>query len=129
MLFHKFTSQEERREYGGSAFIEFQFCKLPFSTSIERIVAVDSIENWKNDSLYVNDENLFYERYSHIFTDGIYNNLQTGVVDIYGINYYSPSLAKDIMERIISEKTRDYEELVAWMEEAIAYNGFYILGI
>ena len=59
----------------------------------------------------------------------IRDSLQTGVVDIYGINYYSPSLAKGIRERVISEKTRDYEELVAWMEEAITYNGFYILGI
>jgi len=38
-------------------------------------------------------------------------------------------LAKGIRKRVISEKTRDYEELVAWMEEAITYNGFYILGI
>lgn len=129
MLFYKFSSQEERRAYGGSTFIEFQFCKLPSKTPIKTIVAVDSIENWKNDSLYVNDENTFYETYSHIFTDGIYNNLQTGVVDIYGINYYNPLLAKTIIERMISEKPTDYEELVAWLEKTELYNGFYILGI
>ena len=54
MLFLKFSSQDERRAYGGSAFIELQFCKLPPATPIKKIIAVDSIENWKNDSLYVN---------------------------------------------------------------------------
>ena len=32
MLFHTFSSQEERRKYGGSAFIEIQYCKLPIRT-------------------------------------------------------------------------------------------------
>ena len=79
--------------------------------------------------MYVNDENSFYETYSHIFVDGIYHNLQTGVVDIYGINYYNPSLTESIIERVISEKPADYETLVAWIEEAKLHNGFYILGI
>ena len=129
MLFLKFSSQDERRAYGGSAFIELQFCKLPPATPIKKIIAVNSIEDWKNDSLYVNDENSFYETYSHIFVDGIYHNLQTGVVDIYGINYYNPSLTESIIERVISEKPADYEALVAWIEEAKLHNGFYILGI
>ena len=30
MLFHTFKSQEERRKFGGSAFIEIQFCNMPF---------------------------------------------------------------------------------------------------
>lgn len=128
MLFHKFSPQDERRAFGGSAFIELQFCKLPFTTPINKIVAVDSIEHWKNDSLYVNDENLFYEIYSHIFINGIYN-MQTGVVDIYGINYYNLSLTKTIIERVISGKPTECEELIMWLREAKLHNGFYILGI
>ena len=49
-MFHIFNSQEERREYGGSAFIEIQFCRLPRDTSLSEIVDVDSIENWMNDT-------------------------------------------------------------------------------
>lgn len=64
MLFNIFKSQAERKKYEGAALIEMQFCKLPKDTSIEKIVAVNSIENWENDSLYINDENAFYEEYS-----------------------------------------------------------------
>ena len=55
MLFHIFNSQEERRDYGGSAFVEIQFCKLPSGTATDRLVAVDSINNWQDDSLYIDD--------------------------------------------------------------------------
>lgn len=48
MLFHTFNSQEDRRKYGGSAFIEMQFCVLPAGTGIKNIVAVDKIQNWLN---------------------------------------------------------------------------------
>ncbi len=47
MLFLTFHSQEERREYGGSAFIEMQFCKLPAGTGIKDIVAVGNINDWE----------------------------------------------------------------------------------
>lgn len=43
MLFQSFISQEERSQFGCTAFIEIQFCNLPFQTSIEKIVDVDSI--------------------------------------------------------------------------------------
>jgi len=128
-MFHKFNSQEERRKQNGSAFIELQFCRLPWGTPIEKIVAGDSIENWKNDSLYVDDENLFYETYGRIFNGGIYNNLQSGVVDIYGINYYNATLTELIIQRVLSDKPLDYEVLVAWLKDAIKHNGFYVLGI
>ena len=77
-MFHIFNSQEERREYGGSAFIEIQFCRLPNDTSLSEIVAVNSIKNWMNNSLYVDDENEFYSEYSHIFDCGTYNNMKNG---------------------------------------------------
>lgn len=128
-MFYTFTSQEERRRVGGSCFIEFQFCKLPIDTKINKIVFVDSINNWLNDSLYVSDENYFYEEYNYIFDYGIYSNLERGIVDIYGINYYPPELIEVIINKILKETPSDYKKLVEWLEKAKAYNGFYILGI
>ena len=129
MLFLVFNSQEERRKYGGSAFIEMQFCRLPDGTVTKDIVAVKSINHWQNDSLYINDENVFYQEYSQVFNGGIYNNLKSGVVDIYGINYYAPSFIDSIIEKLCEEKPVDYESLVEWLNKAKEYNGFYILGL
>ena len=128
-MFLSFKSQEERRKYGGSCFVELQYCRLPSKTPLKNIVDVSSIENWKDDSLYVNDENGFYEAYSPFFTEGVYNNLQSGVVDVYGINYYDPALTERIVQHLLSEKPEDYSRLVAWLGKAKFYNGFYILGI
>ena len=124
MLFHIFNSQEERRNYGGSAFVE-----LPSGTATDRLVAVDSINNWQDDSLYIDDENVFYKEYSSIFDCGIYNNLKCGTVDIYGINYYAPALIDSIIERLRREKPVDYEVLIEWLIKSRRYNGFYILGL
>lgn len=129
MLFLCFNSQKERRKYGGSKFIELQFCKLPVETEIKDIVAVDNINHWQNDSLYICDENVFYREYSRIFNCGIYNNLKSGVIDIYGINYYAPSLLDSVIEKLRKEKPLDYEYLINWLNIAKKYNGFYILGI
>ena len=129
MLFLVFNSQEERREYGGSAFIEMQFCRLPVETKIKDIVAVKSINNWLNDSLYINDEDVFFQEYSQIFNCGIYNNLKSGVVDLYGINYYEPSFIDTIITKLYEEKPIDYESLVEWLNKAKQFNGFYILGL
>ena len=128
-MFHIFDSQEERRNVGGSAFIEIQFCGLPAGTAVKKIVAVSSIEHWKNDSLYVDDENGFYKEYSMILGCGTYNNMKSGTVDIYGINYYSPCVIDHITERLLKEKPADYEVFAAWLDKAKSYNGFYILGI
>ena len=129
MLFHAFHNQTERWEFGGSAFIEIQFCKLPVRSSITSIVDVSSIKNWQNDSLYVSDENAFYQEYGHIFDCGTYHNLETGPVDLYGINYYPASLTDTIIERIRESKPTDYTVLVDWLERTKDYNGFYILGV
>ena len=128
MLFYSFENQQQRREEGGSAFIEFQFCHL-FTKDVKEIVSVDSIQNWKDDSLYVKDENTFYQQYSHIFDCGTYNNMQQGTVDVYGINYYSPSDTDSIVSKINRQKPQEYEILLEWLEKAKNYNGFYILGI
>jgi len=131
VLFHIFNSQEERRAFGGSAFIELQFCKLPFDTKIKKIIKTNSIKHWQNDSLYVyvDDIGTFDQEYSHIFNDGTYNNLKSGAVDIFGINYYKPSLTDSIIEELNKEKPMDYEALIAWLITSKSYNGFYILGI
>lgn len=129
MLFHTFGSQEERRKFGGSAFIEVQFCKLPVGTKLKKIVAVGSIKNWQNDSLYIDDVDLFYTEYSPIFNCGIYNNLKRGIVDIFGINYYTPDLLDSITQRLDIDKPIDYKLLTDWLKKAKVYNGFYILGI
>jgi hypothetical protein len=92
-------------------------------------VAVNNINYWQNDSLYINEEDTFYQEYSHIFSCGIYNNLKRGTVDIFGINYYSPSLIDPIIEKLQKEKPSDYRTLIEWLTKAKEYNGFYILGI
>ena len=98
MLFHSFRSQAERREFGGSDFIEFQYCRLPEGASIREIVSVDAIKGWKPDSLYIcgGDMYLFYQDYRGIITDGIYNNGDRGPMDLWGINFYSREQANEI---------------------------------
>ena len=56
MLFHSFNTQDERRAFGGSDFLELQFCEHKSGTSIKRIV--NKIENWRNDSLYVSGDDM-----------------------------------------------------------------------
>lgn len=129
MLLHIFKSQEEQRNLGGSAFIEIQFCKLPYETKTKNLVAVSSINDWQNDSLYIDDENLFYQEYSKFFNSGIYSNMKSGVVDIHGINYYAPSLVDSIIVKLQKGKPVDYEILIEWLTKSKEYNGFYILGI
>lgn len=133
MLFHRFGSQEERREYGGSCFLELQYCRLPRGTAAERITAVDSINDWNDDSLYVyygdEDEEIFYREYRDIFTGGIYNNLETGPYDPYGINWYDPCAARRIREMLAEKQPEDHETLEEWLAEGEGYNGFYLLGI
>ena len=129
MLFLSFETQKERRKYGGSAFIEIQFCRLPAKTEAKDIVAVNRVKNWQDDSLYIDNEIVFFQEYSQFFDCGIYNNLKSGVVDIYGINYYAPSFIDPLIEKLHQEKPIDYEPLVEWLKKAKQYNGFYILGL
>lgn len=129
MLFYKFNTQDERRLFGGSMFVEIQFCKLPPSTQIRKIVKVNSIKHWQNDSLYINDIETFAREYSQIFNCGVYNNLKKGIVNLYGINYYEPSLIDSIIADLQIYKPLDYEILIKWLTKSKDYNGFYILGV
>ena len=90
MLFHSFNNQDERRAFGGSDFLELQFCKLKKGTSIRSIVSTRNIVDWCNDSLYVSgdDTDVFYKQYKNVFKDGVYNNLKSGDIDFFGINYW-----------------------------------------
>lgn len=128
-LFHTSHSQEDGKAFGGSALIELSFCKLKPWTSIKKIVAVRSITFWQDDSLYFADVETFCRDYSNIFDCGIYNNLKTGPVDLTGINYYKPDLIDAIIMKVLENKPTDYEILIAWLNKAKKYNGFYILGI
>lgn len=129
MLFHTFSSQEERRKFGGSDFFEIQFCRMPRKTEVERITAVDSIHHWLDDSLYVSGEDAFMQEYDGIFDCGIYNNLETGPIDPFGINYYRPDFIDAIIAKLLDKRPADYEKLVEWLNTAKKYNGFYILGV
>lgn len=131
MLFYTFSSQEERRKFGGSDFIEMQYCKLAEGTEIQKLVSVDAIEHWKNDSLYIYGDDVtdFMEFYSDIFTGGIYSNGESGIVDTCGINYYSREHSRIIIEQIKKTNPLDYQVLLNWLDKSNEYIGFYILGL
>lgn len=131
MLFHSFHSQEERKTFGGSDFIELQYCRLPEGTSLRDIVSVDAIEHWKDNSLYIfgDDMDLFYQNYGDIITDGMYNNGNCGQMDLFGINFYNREQATEIIERLIEEKPPEYHILVRWLQTGKHHLGFYVLGV
>ncbi len=126
-----FLSQKERKRLGGSCFVELQYCRLPVGTPVKKIVSAGAVEHWKDDSLYVygEDQNDFFEAYSRVLTDGLYSDLQTGTVDLCGINYYPPESTDGLIKRLLSDKPTGYERLVDWLGKAGACNGFYILGV
>lgn len=130
-MFHTFSSQTERRKFGGSDFLEIQFCRMPQKTEVAVITAVDSINHRLDDSLYVSgdDDRAFIQEYGNIFDCGIYNNLETGTIDPYGINYYGADSIDMIIAKLLEIKPTDYEKLVEWLNTAKKYNGFYILGV
>ena len=131
MLFQTFLSQEERRGFGGSYFIEIQYCRLPRGTALRTIVSVDSIKHWENDSLYIygDDDNEFVSHYGEIFTGGTYNNLKCGMVDLLGINYYTPEQVRAILDQVKAAQPPDCQTLLNWLEKAKETNGFYVLGL
>ncbi|MCF7924449.1 MAG: hypothetical protein K9L64_04985 [Candidatus Izimaplasma sp.] len=130
-MFHIFSNIDERRKYGGSAFIELQYCKLSAQTKLKKIVSIKSIQNWKDDSLYIHVDDLdsFVESYGRILNNGTYNNMKSGVVDIFGINYYTIENMKDLVDVITKSKPVGNEKLLSWLKKGLQYNGFYLLGI
>lgn len=130
-MFLAFPSQNERRMYGGSAFVEFQFCRMPLNAKIKAITAVNNITHWMDDSLYVHLDDIaqLIEEYSDLFAHSLRNDLTNGGFDIYGINYYSPQQIDGLIEALGKARPTDHEVLAEWLIQAKNYNGFYILGI
>ena len=126
-----FAAQAQRQDWGSGDCIELQFCRLPASFSIEKIVAVSNIEHWRPDSLYVHGDDLefFIKEYGQIFTGGTYNNLKTGPCDLCGINYYPPEAVKRMTGEIDNKRPAGYDALLVWLQKAVQYNGIYILGL
>ena len=131
MLFHTFASQDERRAFGGSAFMELQICKQKPGTKLEKILSIETIAHWKNDSLYVyiDDMERFYALYGKIFCDGCYQNGERGIVDCYGVNYYTREQTARIAKEVAEDKPADFQVLLDWLKTAEKYNGIYLLGL
>ena len=131
MLFHSFHSQAERRKFGGSDFVEIQYCRFPKGTSLREVVSIDAIKLWKDDSLYIfgDDLDLFYQNYGDIITGGVYNNGERGPMDLYGINFYSREQTSEIMERLAEEKPPEHQILCRWLQAGEQHLGFYLLGV
>lgn len=130
-MFHTFISQEERRSFGGSDFLEIQMCRLPRDTGISEILSVDSISHWQNSSLYVYGDDMeeFYREYGEIFRYGYYSNGEQGMPDCCGINYYTQEQMRQITEDIAEGKPKEWQVLLEWMENAGECNGMYLLGV
>lgn len=130
MLFYSYKSMLELTQRF-SPFIELQYCKARQGEKPRKIVSVRHLKYNQADSLYISSDDMykFFDCYSEIFQNGIYNNLRSGRMDLYGINYYSPTQMKDIISRLEQAKPEDYINLLQWLKHGMDYNGFYILGI
>ena len=126
-MFLKFESQDERKKYGGTCFIEIQFCLLPASVTLKEIL--NSHEFWRDDSIYVYGDSPVYSEYKDVFGNGTHQNMSEGVFDYYGITYYKAEQIDGIINRAKKLKPEGYSILSDWLEKAKEYNGFYILGI
>ena len=127
----KFYTYEEILNIKTSSFLELQYCKSKKGSSIIKIVSVNRIEHKKIDSLYVlfTDITSFQKYYEQVFNCGIYNNLKSGYLDIFGINYYKKALINNLITEIEKNKLPDYETICDWLKKSLEYNGVYILGI
>lgn len=109
--------------------MELQICTRKPGTPLKKIL--NSHRYWLDSSLYIYVEDIksFCSNYEEIFSGGTYQNLRSDMLDIYGVNYYSPAQLKDIILKIEEQKPLDYEIILEWLKKAEIYNGFYILGI
>lgn len=126
-MFLRFHSQDERKEYGDTCFIEIQSCSLPTKSSIKQIMG--KIEFWRDDSLYVYGDSPFYQTYKNVFGYGIHHDMSEGYFDYYGITYYRADQIDEIKARALDLKPDGYVLLLDWLEEISFQNGFYILGM
>ena len=82
------------KERIGTCYFEFQFCKNDKPIKSGK-VDVDIIDNWKEDSLLVSDDdvNEFYKLYGKIFECALFPNGEIGFFP-YRINYYDKNNSK-----------------------------------
>ncbi len=111
--------------------MELQYCTLTGAVSREERVDYKNIENWNASSLYIFMDRIdeFYREYRDIFGNGLYSNLEEGMMDIYGINYYDENQVWEIIEQLKVHKPKDYEKLLSWLLNEKNRNGIYLLGI
>ncbi len=124
-MFLKFNTAEQRRAYGGSMFVELQYCRLPVGTSGRELVSISAIRFWDTASLYIcfDEMDAFCSEYKSILDSGA-NSL-----DLYGINYYSALKTEAVIKEIEAKKPCEHEVLLKWLRENPYHNGFYILGV
>lgn len=126
-----FKKIEEISTYNSTAFLELQFCKISDKSSVKKRFGVNNIKHWASDSLYVYHLNVdkFIAEYGEIFVKGEFANNKTGFIDPYGVTYFSNEQIKDYIHRILISRPIDYEIMIEWLNEALKFDGIYILGI
>ncbi len=128
-MFLSFSDQQERRKYGGSCFLELQYCHLPPDTPIQKRIARNAIEFWRPDSVYVHGDAPFFAEYGEVLGPGISGSGNWSGFDSWGLNYYPPEVIPAMLQRLLARKPREYTFFLSWLEGCKACNGFYILGI
>lgn len=130
MLFHTFSTQEERRHFGGLDFVELQYCRLKRGTSLRKLTSAFRA-HWKDDSLYVLGQRLdeFLAAYSDVLGEAIYPDNKSGPVYPFGPNYYPPERASAMLDRLRDRNSEDDCTLAKWLQKAAEHNGFYVLGV
>ncbi len=120
-----FTPCSEKQ---GTAYFEFQYCKKDWN--IKRILK-KGYSFWEKDSLliHVDNDRDFFENYGDYLKSPDYPD-GTGALDPYGVNYYTKEQTLLILDKIKSDKPKEFEALVTWLKKAVnEYNGFFFLGI
>lgn len=56
-------------------------------------------------------------------------NGERGIVDCWGVNYYTPEQTAHIAKEVAEEKPADFQVLLDWLKTAEKYNGIYLLGL
>lgn len=90
-----------------SDYLEFQICRV--DTKLKQLVNIDNISFNDEESIYLDldcyDKFLLY--YRNYFNSAIHNNLEVGLLDIYGINYYTLDETKSIINDISKDKPKN----------------------
>lgn len=120
---------EKNKKAGGYG--EFQYCNK--NLPIKELLDYENIENWKDDSLYIeyatHTSDLFWEYYLPLLKNAYIDENKIGFDD-YGDNYYTPKQTLDLYNSVKNNKNLpDREVLLKWLKVAIEQsNGFYFLG-